>query len=89
MVGVSLDDLEVEFGGFNINIDEQVMRDDYESLFFQDRLKSKLKGHKIKKMTLAVSLGWQNMLILMLTAPTSHALSQTGPSVCSRSALNP
>ena len=41
MVGVSLDDLEVEFGGFNINIDEQVMRDDYESLFFKDRLKSK------------------------------------------------
>ena len=41
MVGVSLDDLEVEFGGFNINIDEQVMRDDYKSLFFQDRLKSK------------------------------------------------
>ena len=25
MVGVSLDDLEVEFGGFNIDIDEQVM----------------------------------------------------------------
>ena len=42
MVGVSLDDLEVEFGGFNINIDEQVMRDDCESKwFFRDRLKSK------------------------------------------------
>ena len=40
MVGVCFDDLEVEFGGFNINIDEQVMRHDCESkLFFQDRLK--------------------------------------------------